>query len=130
MTATTTLETRTAAHTWVPYVAIISGALLLVKSTLIIGSEDSLPGGPEVAMYLTGLLLGIGAAVGVGLRQRRGRRAPVAIALCIALVAYIVAFSDVVGMAFEAMSDAPWVADEGPVGVLGAVLLLLGARGR
>ena len=50
--------------------------------------------------------------------------------LCVLLVAYVIALSEVVAIPFEAMSDAPWVGDEGPVGVLGAVLLLLGARGR
>ncbi|MFN2539180.1 MAG: hypothetical protein ABR549_13675 [Mycobacteriales bacterium] len=127
---TTTVESQVTRHTWVPYAAIVAGALLLLESVLVIASEDSLPDAPLIAMLDAGWLLALAAAIGVGRRQRRGRRALVALGLAVALVAYVIGFSEVVGMAFEAMSDAPWVADEGPLGVLGAVLLLLGARGR
>jgi hypothetical protein len=116
-------------YPWVPYAAIVGGALLLVESALVIGSEDSLADGPMVALFDLGHLLALAAAIGVGLQQRRGRRALVAVGLSVALVAYVIAFSEVVGMAFEAMSDAPWVQDEGPIGVLGVVLLALGALG-
>jgi hypothetical protein len=116
-------------YRWVPYAAIVGGALLLVESALVIGSEDSLADGPMVALFDVGHLLALAAAIGVGLQQRRGRRAVVAVGLSVALVAYVIAFSDVVGTVFEAMSDAPWVGDEGPVGVLGVVLLALGALG-
>ena len=114
-------------YRWVPYAAIVGGALLLVESALVIGSEDSLADGPMIALFDIGHLLALAAAIGVGLQQRRGRRAVVAVGLSVTLVAYVIAFSEVVGKVFEAMSDAPWVQDEGPIGVLGVAVVALGA---
>lgn len=127
---TTTVAQQGNRTSWVPYAAVVAGALLLIESVLVIVSEDSLPDGPMIALLDAGLLLALAAAIGFGVQQPRGRRAVVAVGLVVALVLYVIALSDVVGLAFEAFSDAPWVADEGPLGVLGAVLLLLGARGR
>jgi drug/metabolite transporter (DMT)-like permease len=117
-------------YRWVPYAAIVGGALLLVESALVIGSEDTLADGPMVALFDVGHLLALAAAIGFGLQQRRGRRTVVAVGLSVALVAYVIALSEIVGKVFEAMSDAPWVQDEGPIGVLGVVLLALGALGQ
>jgi hypothetical protein len=127
MTATTTRTSPR--HAWVPYAAIVGGALLLIESALVIGSEDTLADGPMVALFDIGHLLALAAAIGVGLQQRRGRRALVGVALCLGIVIYVIALSDVVGSVMSVASDAPWVNDEGPVGVLGAVLLGLGALG-
>jgi hypothetical protein len=129
MTASTTTRTSPS-YRWVPYAAIVGGALLLIESVLVIGSEDTLADGPMIVLFDVGHVLALAAAVGVGLQQRRGRRALVAVALCVAIVAYVVALSEVVGAALGVFSDAPWVNDEGPVGVLGAVLLCLGALGQ
>ena len=123
-----TTTTRTS-YSWVPYAAIVGGALLLIESALVIGSKDTLADGPMIAMFDVGHLLALAAAIGVGLQQPRGRRALVAVGLCLAVVAYVVAFSEVVGAVLGVFSDTPWVNDEGPVGVLGAVLLALGAVG-
>ena len=116
-------------HSWVSYVAVAAGAALLVKAVVIIGSGGEEPGVTGL-LYLGGLLLALAAAVGAGLRARRGRRALTGVGLCLALVAFVVVLSDALAPVFEALSDAPWVADEGPVGVLGAVLLALGALSR
>jgi hypothetical protein len=115
-------------HVWVPYAAIAAGSILLLESILIISSEDTVNGTAMVTMYFTGLLLALAAAIGTGLRQRKGRRALVAVGCVVALVVWVM--SDLVAPVFEAMSDAPWVGDEGPIGLLGAVLVALGARTR
>ena len=116
-------------HSWVPYVAVAAGAALLVKAVVIIGSGGEEPGVTGV-LYLGGLLLALAAAVGAGLRARRGRRALTGVGLSLLVVAWVVALSDAVAPLFEVISDAPHVADEGPVGLLGAVLLAIGAARR
>jgi hypothetical protein len=116
-------------HSWVSYVAVAAGAALLVKAVVIIGSGGEEPGITGL-LYLGGLLLALAAAVGAGLRARRGRRALTGVGLGVALVAFVMVLSDALAPLFEVVSDAPWVADEGPVGLLGAVLLALGALGR
>lgn len=132
---TTTARTTTPAavdrgsqHRWVPYVAVISGAILLLKAVLIIGSEDGLNETFTALLYLSGVLLGVVAAVGAGLRARRGRRTLVAVGLSAAFLMFII--SGITEPLFGALSDAAWVEDEGPIGLLGLVVLLLGARAR
>jgi hypothetical protein len=129
MTATATASTRTVdsttRHAWVPYAAIAAGAMLLIKAALIIGSEDRIADAPMVALYFTGIAVGVAAAIGAGLRCRRGRRVVVAVGLSIALILFIM--SGLSGSLFGAMSDAPWVEDEGPIGLLGLILISLGA---
>lgn len=130
-TSTTTdpVSATRARHAWVPYVAVISGSILLLKAALIIGSNNQLGDGPLTPpLYLAGVLLGLAAAVGAGLRARRGRRALVAVGLSAAFVLFIIA--GISGPLFGAMSDAEWVEDEGPIGLLGLIVLLLGARAR
>lgn len=56
-------------HTWVPYVGAAAGAALLLKAVLIIGSGNDVGEGPMAVLYLGGLLLGVVAAVGAGLRR-------------------------------------------------------------
>lgn len=117
-------------RSWPAYAAVVAGAALLLKAVLIIGSENAVAEGPMTALFLGGLLLALAAAIGCGLQQRRGRRALTAVGLSLAVVFYVIGLSDGVGSAFAQLSDAPWVGDEGPVGLLGVVLLALGARGR
>lgn len=134
MTSTRELDlpavSSTTPHSWVPYAAVAAGAALLIKAVAIVGSEDQVSSGAMVGLYLGGLLVGLVAAVGAGLRARRGRRTLVGVGLAFLLVAYTMVLSDGVGELFAITSDAPWVADEGPVGLLGLVLLVCGARAR
>jgi hypothetical protein len=115
-------------HTWVPYVGIIAGALLLLKAALIIGSENRVSEGAMAMLYLGGILLAVVACVGVGLRQRRGRRTLAGVGSVLAVLAFVMVLSDGVAGIFAAMSDAPWVGDEGPVGLLGLLLVLAFSR--
>lgn len=117
-------------HSWVPYVAVAAGTAYLLKAVLIIATENTISEGAMAILYLGALVLAVAAAIGAGLRQRRGRRTLVAVAGVLGLLAFVMMGSDLVAPAFEAMSDAPWVGDEGPVGLLGAVLIGLGVRGR
>jgi hypothetical protein len=132
MTATTTLETtattsRSGQHGWAAYAAITAGGALLLKSLLIIGSGDSVPTAPMAVLYLTGIALALAAAVGTGLRQRRGRRAVVGFALFAFVALWIVMLGDALTPIFELFSDEAYVGDEGPVGVLGIALLAFGS---
>jgi len=116
--------TRGARHTWVPYVAAAAGAALLLKAVLIIASGDSIPDAPMVVLYLGGVLLGVVAAVGGGLRrQRTGARVGVALGGVVLLVLWIVGLGDLLEPVISLVSDAEHVGDEVPVGVAGAVLL-------
>ena len=126
-------------HTWVPYVAIAAGAALLLKAVLIIGNGDGDFGGVSTTfMYLGGLILALVAAVGFGLNQRVadgyqrvGRRSLVAIGSVALLILWVMGISDLTAPVFEAViGDEVYVGDEGPVGLLGAVLIALGARAR
>lgn len=61
-------------HTWVPYVAAAAGTCFALKagSILASGAATDLP---RFVLYLSGVLLGLVAAVGAGLRQpSTGRR--------------------------------------------------------
>lgn len=115
-------------HTWVPYVAVVAGALLLLKAVLIIGSGNEISEGAMAVLYLGGLLLGLAAAVGAGLRQRKGRRTLVGAGAAFGLLLFVMVLTDGLAGLFSVFSDAEWVADEGPIGLLGVILLALGAR--
>jgi hypothetical protein len=117
-------------HSWVPYVGVVAGAVLLLKAVLIIGSENRVSEGAMAVLYLGGMVLALAACIGAGMRQRKGRRTLVAVAACFGLLAFVMVLSDAVAGVFAALSDAPWVGDEGPVGLLGVVLIGLSARAR
>ena len=114
-------------HRWVPYVTVAAGAAYVLKVALIWGSDDTASDAVVGALYLGGLVLGIAAGIGTGLRQRRGRRAVVAVALPVLLVVWVMGLGDVLKPVFGAFSDAGHVAVEGPLLLLGLVLLALGA---
>jgi hypothetical protein len=78
-----------------------------------------------VALYFGGIAVAHAAANRAGQRARRGRRTHVADGLCVALILFIM--SGLGGPVFAAMSDAAWVEDEGPIGLLGLILIGLGA---
>lgn len=117
-------------HNWVPYVAVAAGTAYVLKVALIWGSGDTASTTVVGALYVAGLLLGIAAAVGAGLRQRRGRRAIVGAGLAGLLVAWVTGLGDNLQPVFELFSDKEYVAVEGPLGVLGVVLIALGARAK
>lgn len=114
-------------HAWVPYVAVAAGAALFIKAIAIIGSADEAPDTPMALLYLAGILLAVAAAIGTGLRQRRGRRTIVAVPLAVFVAAWIVGIADLLTPLFEVFSDEAYVGDEGPVGVLGLALLVAGS---
>ena len=117
-------------HSWVPYVAVAAGAAYVLKVALIWGSGDTANDTVVGVLYISGLLLGIAAAVGTGLRQRRGRRTLVGAGLAVLLVAWVMGIGDYLKPLFELFSDKEYVAVEGPLGLLGVVLMALGARGK
>ena len=117
-------------HSWVPYAAVAAGAAYVLKVALIWGSDDTANDTVIGILYFAGLLLGIAAGIGAGLRQRRGRRALVGTVLSVLLVVWVMGLGDVLKPVFAAFSDAGHVAEEGPLLVLGLVLLALGARSR
>lgn len=132
MTTTTTATDPSAVqvhHSWVPYVAITAGAVLLLKVVLIIASEGTVADGITGPMHIGAVLLGLAAAIGAGLRRER-RKALAAIGFCLLFVLYVIALSDALKPLFESFSDKVYVLDEGPLGLLGLALLGLGARAR
>jgi peptidoglycan/LPS O-acetylase OafA/YrhL len=118
-------------HNWVPYAAIIAGASLLLMTVLIFTTKDDVSDSVAVPLYLGGLLLALAAAVGTGLRMRRGRRAIVAVGLSMLVVAWAMGIGDLLTPIFEALfGDKEYVGDQGPIGLFGAVLVALGARAK
>ena len=114
---------------WVPYVAIAASAVLLVKAVIVVSSEDEVLTATTGWMYLTGLLLAIAAAVGYALGRER-HRALVGVGLVLAIVAWVIGIGDLLTPLFELFSDSEYLGDEGPIGILGVVLLTLGARAK
>ena len=113
--------------TWVPYAAVAAGATLLLKAVLVIGTEDAdTPITP--LLYLVGLLLALAAAIGFGLSRRR-HRALVAVGASLLIVFWVMGIGDLLTPVFEAIKDEEYVGDEGPIALLGLVLLALGALG-
>jgi hypothetical protein len=116
-------------HTWVPYAAATAGALLLLKGVLIVASNDGINDTPVVIMYFGGLLVGLVAAVGLGLRQASvPARIAVGLGASVLLVMWIMGFGSILNPIIEAFSDAKVARDEVPVAVAGAVLLAVAGR--
>ena len=119
--------TRTEArHTWVPYVAAIGGAVLVLKVALVIASNNEALEGPMGPIsHLSGVGLGLTAAVGLGLRQTgAGRRVGVAFGAALLWVAWIMGLGDLLTPLIEVFSKAEHVGDEVPIGVGGLALLV------
>lgn len=127
---TTTVEPTTTRFGWVPYVAITAGAGLLLKAALIFATEGGINESITAVLYLGSLLLALAAAIGQGLRSPNGRRTLVAIGLSVALVAWVMGIGDLLTPLFEQISEREYVGDEGPIGILGLVLVILGARAK
>lgn len=116
-------------HSWVPYAAIAAGAILLTKSVIVISSADEALTTATGWMYLGGLLLAVAAAVGYALSRER-RRTLVGAGLVVAIVAWVIAIGDLLTPVFGLFSNSAYLGDEGPIGLLGLVLLALGARSK
>jgi hypothetical protein len=118
-------------HSWVPYAAIAAGASLLVMTVLVFATEDKVSDATAAPFYLAGLLLAVAAAIGAGLRSRPGRRLLIAVPLVVLIVAWAMGLGDFTTPVFEALfGDKKYVGDQGPIGLLGVVLLALGARAK
>jgi hypothetical protein len=117
-------------HNWVPYVAIASGTAYVMKMVFIFSTDNTAPDLATSICYIGGLLLGVAAAIGFGLRQRRGRRTVVAVGSAVLLVAWVMGLGDFTSPLFEQFTDEAYAAEELPLGLLGVVLIALGARGK
>lgn len=128
-TANTTAGT-TARHPWVPYLAAGAGAALSLKAVLVVATDDGGPGAMAV-LYLGGLLLGLGAAVGAGLRQPgRLRGLAVGAGSSLLLVLWIMGLGDSLKPLVGAVSESEAVQAEAAVLLAGLVLLALAWRAR
>jgi len=123
-TAQSTTSPATARHRWVPAVGALAGLALTVKAGLIIGTGDAIAEQPMAILYLTGLGVGAAAAIGLGLRRNKlALRIATAVLAPLLLIAWIMGLGEVVEPLFQLFSDAQYVRDEGPIGLLGVVLL-------
>jgi hypothetical protein len=116
-------------NTWVPYVAIAAGAVLITKAVIIISSDDEVLTATTGWMHLIGLLLAVVATVGYAVGRDR-HRTLVGVGLVLALVAWVIGVGDLLTPVFEVFSDSDYLGDEGPLALLGVVLLALGARAK
>ena len=125
------MDTTRPRHTWMPYIAGLAGAALLLKATLIIaGNPSSDADGIFAVLYLSGIALALAAAIGTGLRRRGvGARIGVAIGLSVLVVAWIMGLGDLLKPVIGVISDAQRVKDEVPIGIAGVVLLVLAYLG-
>ncbi|HUR13481.1 MAG TPA: hypothetical protein VM097_03190 [Mycobacteriales bacterium] len=111
---------------WVPYLSVTAGASLLISSSITFATEGDEPA-VAVALYLLGVALAVAAAVGFGLTRQSGR-AVVAVIAPLLVVAWVMGIGDLLTPVFELFSKKEYVGDEGPILLLGLVLLGLGAR--
>ncbi len=117
-------------HTWVPYVAAAAGAVLALKAVLVTATDDTAPTTFAV-MYLLGLLLGVVAAVGAGLRQRGWPRGvAVGTGGVVLLVLWIMGLGDALKPVVRLATDDVNAANEVPILLAGLVLLALAWRAR
>ncbi|HVF18731.1 MAG TPA: hypothetical protein VNA14_00620 [Mycobacteriales bacterium] len=115
-----------ARHTWVPYVAAVAGGILVLKVVLVIASDNQTLDGPMGGVsHLGGVVLGLVAAAGLGLRQPGvGRRIGVGFGAALLWVAWIMGLGDLLTPLIEAFSKAEHVVDEVPIGLGGLTLLV------
>lgn len=100
---------------------------------MIVTTDGATDGAADTAtglLYLGGLALALAAAIGTGLRARRGRRTLVAVGLSVAVVAWIMGVGDLVEPVVDAFSDTQYVIHEAMILVIGLALLALGALSR
>lgn len=118
----------TVRHAWFPYVAAAAGSILLLKAIVVVTTGDGSSPTAMGILLLVGVLLGLAAAVGAGLRRdSRGARIGVALAGMLFLVAWIMVLSDAVEGITGLVSDSEVVRDEMAIAVAGLALLAIGA---
>lgn len=118
-------------HTWVPWVAALAGAAFTLKVLLIFATDAGLSDTPFAVLYLSGLVLGLVAAVGLGLRQEGALRGvAVGLGAAVLLVAWIMGLGEVLEPVVGLVSDTEYVREETPILVAGLVLLGLAWAGR
>jgi drug/metabolite transporter (DMT)-like permease len=112
---------------WVPYATVAAGASLVLMSAVVFASRSD---GPDWAVvpYLLGLALALAAAIGYGVSRRRGRRTVTAVGLSALVVLWAMGIGDLLTPVFEVFSKEDYVGDQGPIALMGVVLLVLGAR--
>lgn len=115
-------------HTWVPYVAALAGATLLVKGTLAAVQDDGTNDTAMAVMYLGGIALGLAAAVGAGLRRGGWSGAALGGGLAVLLVGWIMGLGESLEAVVGALSDDRAVQEETPIAVAGLVVLVLAWR--
>ncbi len=121
---------RSVRATWVPFVAAAAGAVLALKAVLVMATGDGVPDATAV-MYLGGLLLGVVAAIGAGVRQRGWVRSiGVGMGGTLLLVLWIMGLGDALKPVIGVVNDSDIVKAEIPILLAGLVLLALAWRGR
>jgi hypothetical protein len=115
-------------HTWVPYVAGLAGTLLLVKGLLAAVDGQAAPDVVFAVLYLSGIALGVVAAVGAGLRRGGWPGAGLGAGLAVLLVLWIMGLGESLEAVVRALTDDRAVQEEVPIAVAGAVVLLLAWR--
>lgn len=114
---------RTARHAWVPFVAAGAGAVLALKAVLVMATDDAAPAAMGV-LYLLGLLLGLVASVGAGLRQRGWVRGlGIGLGSAVLLVMWIMGVGDLLKPAVGLVTDYQHAKNEVPILLAGSVLL-------
>lgn len=118
-------------HNWVPYAAIAAGTIFFAETVDIFVEGGDKHLGLMVPFWMLAIALSLAAAIGTGLRSRPGRRILVGAGLSVLVVAWIMGLGDLTGPVFESVfGHHEYVNDEGPIGLLGVVLLALGAHAK
>lgn len=122
--------TTTTRHTWVPYAAAAAGAVLSLKAVLVVATDDGAPGAMG-GLYLLGLLLGLVAAAGAGLRQQGvARGVAVGLGAAVLLVLWVMGLGEALESVVGAVTDDEHAPVEAPILLAGLVLLALAWRAR
>jgi hypothetical protein len=117
--------------TWVPYVAAIAGAALIIKGSLIIATDNAISEDAMGVLYLGGLALGVVAAVGAGLRQRGWLRGLlIGFGSALGLILWIMGVGDAIKPVIGLVSSTEHVQVEVPVVLAGLVVTALALRAR
>lgn len=112
-------------HPWVPVVAVLAGTALLVKGLVSAVQGDAAPDTAMAVLYLGGLLLGVTAAVGAGLRRGGWSGAALGAGLAVLLVAWIMGLGESLEAVIGTVTDDRAAQEELPIALAGVVVLAL-----
>lgn len=115
-------------HTWVPCVAALSGTALLVKGLLAGVQGDAGSDVVLAVLYLGGILLGVAAAVGAGLRRGGAAGAALGAGLALLLVWWVMGLGEALEAVIARVTDDRALQEELPIAAAGAVVLALAYR--